>query len=166
MKIPHSLDIPSPDYPNVEDLLKLIMQSPDYSAEESHAASRKNPEQVQLLCSAIIAIANHSWRIASAAIHPETREPNTALIPQDIKKIANSLEKISETLENLGIRVIDRLGEPFNEGLPDQVITEEPREGINRELIIRTIRPTILWNQTMFQRGEIDIAIPADKPTI
>jgi hypothetical protein len=67
------------------------------------------------------------------------------------------------TFDSLGIRIIDRIGESFDAGLPDQVVTEEPREGLTREQIIRTIRPTIMWNQTMVQRGEIDIAVPSIK---
>jgi len=112
---------------------------------------------------ALVANANQVWRIASVVTDPETREPREELRPQDIRKIAKAIESFMETFDGLGIRVIDRLGEAFNAGLPDQVITEEAREGLTREQIIRTIRPTIVWNEVMLQRGEVDIAVPADK---
>ncbi|WP_395745398.1 hypothetical protein [Prosthecobacter sp.] len=112
---------------------------------------------------ALIAIANQSWRIGGALIEVETNEPKSVLSPQEIKKLSKALETICEATQALGIRVIDRCNEDFHPGLPDQVVTEEPREGISKERVIRTIRPTIMWHQTLVQRGEIDIAVPTKK---
>jgi phosphotransacetylase len=116
-----------------------------------------------ILQKALIANANQIWRISSAVIDPETKEAREELRPQEIRKVAKAVESLMETFNGLGIRIIDRLGEPFDAGLPDQVVTEEPREGLTREQIVRTIRPTIVWNATMIQRGEVDIAVPITK---
>jgi hypothetical protein len=115
------------------------------------------------LSKALIAIAGQSWRLSTAVNDPETGDTKTELSPQEMRKLANALEAIQQSIQELGIRVIDRCNEDFHPGLPDQVVTEEPREGISKERIIRTIRPTIIWNQTMVQRGEIDIAVPVKK---
>ncbi len=112
---------------------------------------------------ALIEVANQSWRIDAALTDGDTKEPKAALSTQDIKKLSKALETICECTQGLGIRVIDRCNEDFHPGLPDQVVTEEPREAISKERIIRTIRPTIMWHQTMVQRGEIDIAVPVKK---
>jgi hypothetical protein len=108
----------------------------------------------------MILITNQLWRIETVVNDPENGEIKTDLSSQEMRKIANALEAIKQSIGELGIRIKDRCNEDFHPGLPDQVVTEEPREGISKERIIRTIRPTILWNQTMVQRGEIDIAVP------
>lgn len=133
--------------------------------------ARKSAGEIQLNTGGVFAfppavfkglasISNQAWRIAGALLDPESKEPKTGLSSQEIRKINHALESIMASLGEVGIRIIDRQGETFNAGLPDEVISEEPREGISREQVLRTIRPTIMWNQTMVQRGEIDIAVP------
>ena len=60
--------------------------------------------------------------------------------------------------KSLGVVTVTS-GQPTS--LPTQIHTT--MEGITKEQVIRTIRPTIMWNQTMMQRGQIDIAVPASK---
>jgi molecular chaperone GrpE (heat shock protein) len=116
-----------------------------------------------VLSKALIAVANQLWRITGAIIDPDSKEPKSELSAQELKKVGNALESIKETLGGLGLKIIDRLGNPFDAGFPETVVTEESQEGISKEQIIRTIRPTLMWHQTMVQRGEIDIAVPAVK---
>jgi hypothetical protein len=159
MKPPKELDLPSISRPSPAELasevskLFLCDPEPGRSSESSSTADA-------IFRKTIIANVNQAWRISSAVIDPESKEIRDELKPQEIRKIAKAIESLMEAFQGLGIRVIDRLGEPFNPGLPDQVVTEEPREGLTREQIIRTIRPTIVWNETMVQRGEVDIAVP------
>jgi hypothetical protein len=163
MKPPDKIDLAIVQFPSPSEIvtaLGKILSSDTPSDKESDGV---NSDNVTMLSKALVAIANQSWRISSAVLDTESKEPKSELTAQDLKKIGNTLEGMIETLASLGIKVVDRLGEQFNAGLPDQVVTEEPREGISKEQIIRTIRPTIMWHQTMVQRGEIDIAIPAVK---
>ncbi len=162
MKTPDQLSLPQAPMPDprqfANDLIEAVV---------AHAnPNRKDPNSnlnEQGFMKALIVIANQSWRMGSALIDVETKEPKENLAPQEIRKISNALDAIRECIQELGIKVIDRIGESFDPGLPDQVVTEEPQEGISKERIIRTFRPTIMWNQTMVQRGEIDIAVPASK---
>lgn len=162
MKIPEKLDLPPFQIPSAAELADNLSNvlPPDQDPERS-SAERSSAEST--LTKALVANANQAWRIATTVVDSETGEPKGEVRPQDIRKIAKAVESLMETFEGLGLRIIDRLGEPFNAGLPDQVVTEEPREGITKEQIIRTIRPTIVWNGTMVQRGEVDIAVPAKK---
>jgi len=162
-KLPNKLHLPRPSYPLGKELLVEVVQL--VASSPAQNLSDATPERMALdgLSKALIVIANQSWRMTTAIHDPDSKEPKSELSPQDIKKISNSLDAMRETIETLGIKVYDRLNEPFNPGLPDHVVTEEPREGISQELISRTIRPTIMWNQTMVQRGEIDIAVPQVK---
>jgi len=163
MNPPNKLGITKFEFPNAAGLAEEIENStacnPTVGGQESNAYAI----EVQKLSKALVAVANQSWRITVAIIDPDSQEPKSELSVQELKKIGNALESMNETLCSLGIKIIDRFGESFNAGLPEQVVTEEPRDGISKEQIIRTIRPTILWQQTMVQRGEIDIAVPTTK---
>lgn len=163
MKPPEKLDLPSFPLPSAAELTSNVSKllSFDKESERDPEASFSSAEAI--LKKALIANANQTWRIASAVIDSDTKEIKEELRPQEIRKIAKAVESLMEIFDGLGIRIFDRLGEPFNAGLPDQVVTEEPREGLTREQIIRTIRPTIVWNETMIQRGEVDIAVPVNK---
>jgi hypothetical protein len=162
MKPPEKLDLPSITFPSAVELISdasnLLSFDQEYKDGQEAATSAE-----MILQKALIANANQIWRISSAVIDPETKEAREELRPQEIRKVAKAVESLMETFNGLGIRIIDRLGEPFDAGLPDQVVTEEPREGLTREQIVRTIRPTIVWNATMIQRGEVDIAVPITK---
>jgi hypothetical protein len=159
MKPPKELDLPSVPRPSPAELTSEVSKLLSFDPEPDRSSEASSTTEA-ILRKALIANVNQTWRISSAVIDPESKEIRDELKPQEIRKIAKAIESLMEAFDGLGIRLIDRLGEPFNAGLPDQVVTEEPREGLTREQIIRTIRPTIVWNETMVQRGEVDIAVP------
>lgn len=160
MKIPDKIDLKSIPLPSSEELAGDVAKLSSTDATEPQKSEQGSTEVV--LQRAIIANANQVWRAFSAVFEDEGATIREEMSAQEIRKVAKAIESMKETLTSLGIRIVDRLGEPFNAGLPEQVVTEEPREGLSREQIIRTIRPTIFWNQTMVQRGEIDIAVPSE----
>jgi hypothetical protein len=163
MKIPAILDLSTVPLPSTVQLASDLLKTLDSGPTTSLGASENTSAEVALLSKALVAVANQAWRIASAIIDSETKEIKSEISAQEIKKVGNALDGIKESIGGIGIKIIDRLGEPFNAGLPEQVVTEEPQEGISKEQIIRTIRPTLMWHQTMVQRGEIDIAVPTTK---
>ena len=157
MKIPDKLDLKKVDYKEISALAEQLGDVPKLSQD---TGDDRIAEEVRILQKALILIANHYWRMSSAIIDKESGEIKEDLGSQELKKVGYSIDGMKEALESLGINIIDRIGEPFDAGFPDQVITEEPREGISKEQVTRTIRPTIIWRHTMVQRGEIDIAVP------
>lgn len=163
MKIPDSIDLSLVQPPSTIQLANDIVKNLSLDLNAGAEASGSQSSEVATLSKALIAIANQLWRITGAMIDPDLKEPKGELSPQELKKVGNSLESIKETLGGIGIKIIDRMGEPFNTGLPEQVVTEETRDSISNDRIIRTIRPTLMWHQIMVQRGEIDIAVPAVK---
>jgi hypothetical protein len=163
MKIPDSIDLSLVQPPSTIQLANDIVKNLSLDLNAGAEASGSQSAEVATLSKALIVVANQLWRITGAIIDPDLKEPKSELSPQELKKVGNSLESIKETLGTLGLKIIDRVGEPFNTGLPEQVVTEEPRDSISSDRIIRTIRPTLMWHQTMVQRGEIDIAVPAVK---
>lgn len=163
MKIPPNLDLPPPSFPIGEELVAEALRSAAPATPTSFLPE-KHVELFNRMTKALLAITNQTWRMSVPLVDRDTSEPKTELTEQELKKITKAYDIIQEIIKSLGIEVKDRTGEAFNDGLPDQIITEEPQEGITEERIIRTIRPTIIWEQTMVQRGEIDLAVPMTKP--
>jgi hypothetical protein len=159
MKLPKELKIPQINPPSAAELITQIALESTTPSTPTETGQRLENE-IGLMSKAMILITNQLWRLETVVNDPENGEMKTDLSSQEMRKIANALEAIKQSVGELGIRIKDRCNEDFHAGLPDQVVTEEPREGISKERIIRTIRPTIFWNQTMVQRGEIDIAVP------
>jgi hypothetical protein len=162
MKLPEKIDISFIPPPSTSELVNNISEILSTNQKSDRQLDAASPVEA-VLQRALIENANQVWRIHSALLDPENKEVKEQVTQQEIKKVANAIDKLMATFESLGIRIIDRVGESFDAGFPDQVVTEEQREGLTKEQIIRTIRPTILWNQTMVQRGEIDIAVPIIK---
>ena len=160
MKPPERIDLPAIPLPSATELVAAASTLLSFD-QEPQGSPEASPSAEPTLQKAVIMNANQIWRISSVVIDPETKEAREELRPQEIRKVAKAIEALMATFQGLGIQIKDRLGEPFNPGLPDQVVTEEPREGLTREQIIRTIHPTIFWNETMVQRGAVDIAVPA-----
>jgi len=159
MKLPKELDIPKIAHPSAAEMMTPAVRE----LMNSGKAEQKSANDDTALAKALISIAGQAWRLGTAVKDSETNEVKTVLSQQEIRKVANIMETINQVIIDLGIKIIDRCNQDFHPGLPDQVVTEEPKAGISKEQIIRTIRPTIMWHQTMVQRGEIDIAVPVSK---
>lgn len=157
MKIPKDLDLKNIDVP---DLSEIAEQLGDAKLNDPSSVSGDGQEQLIAMQKAFVSVANQFWRLTTAVIDKDQGEIKEDLNEQDLKRVGRAMDSMKETFESLGIKIIDKTGDTFDAGFPDQVVTEEPRKGISKEQVIRTIRPTILWQQKMVQRGEIDIAVP------
>lgn len=162
MQTPKEIDIPELEPPSGSAFATQVMREIAKAAQVGESSHKPN-DDAAIMSRALILITGQTWRLKNVMIDPDSTEMKTALSAQEMRKVSNALEAIDQAIQELGIRVIDRCNEDFHPGLPDQVVTEEPREGISKEQIIRTIRPTIMWHQTMMQRGEIDLAVPISK---
>jgi hypothetical protein len=134
--------------------------SPASPLDDTPRAGRYEEELTQLVRK-LVQLADLHWRLGALVIDTETGDAKDTVESADLRKIARSLNSMDEIFKSVGLTVFDRSGQDFNHGLPETVITEEARAGISRDRVLRTIRPTIMWNHQMVQRGEIDIAVPA-----
>ena len=156
--------LPPVCYPDTREffaeIVQIVTSSPLGGMNGANSSER---ESLEKLSKAMIVIANQSWRMATAIRDSDSKEPKVELTPQEIKKLSKAIEMVQETMVDLGIEIIDKQGMAFNAGMPEQVVTEEQQEAITGERILRTIRPTIMWNKRMVQPGQIDIAVPIFK---
>jgi len=155
--LPSHIKIVVHPYPSADELLQQVGPVP------TSASSGEASLDITVIRSQICPLADQLWRLQAVIFEGENRDVKDGLNGAEARKLARSLEAMEAIMQSIGVRVIDRCDQDWDAGLPETVITEEPVEGISRERIVRTIRPTIMWNQTMVQRGEIDIAVPTAK---
>ena len=110
----------------------------------------------------ILGIIINIWRIKVKTTDSFSNQPKEELGKEDIKKVARYLDSIYNALAQLGIEIIDRTGETFDYGLPEKVVSTNPQEGISKERVLETLRPTVKWNNHIYP-GEVEIATPKTK---
>lgn len=79
------------------------------------------------------------------------------------KRLERNFESILSRLESFGVRVKDHTGETYDYGQALKVVAAQPQEGIKREIVTETIRPTVYWREHIIQRGEVVIATPHEE---
>jgi len=163
MKIPKDLKIPQPEFPSTEELLGELLlrrKSTDSNFTATPQIVEKLPDN---FLKAIVNIATCAWRMR-LKIMDSLGEAREELTKDDIKKIKKYTESIFDSLFNIEIVVKDRIGEVFDYGLPEKVVTTLPQPGLSIERIIETLRPTIYWRSQIAQVGEVVIATPQEAP--
>lgn len=79
------------------------------------------------------------------------------------KRLERNFEAILLRLESFGVRVKDHTGEAYDYGQALKVVAAQPQDGIKREIVTETIRPTVYWGEHIIQRGEVVIATPHEE---
>ena len=161
MKIPENLNIPKAAYPNLGEFAREVAEHIQGDKSASYPEI-KPPETSGEWLKTILAMATNVWRIKSKIVDPVSHEVREELSKEDLKKLGRYVDAIFESLMEIGIEVKDRTGEPFDYGLPEKVITAQPRLGITKEIVVETFRPTIYLRSQIAQQGEIVIATPLE----
>ena len=103
----------------------------------------------------LTAIANSAWRAKTKMVDPTTGEPHEAMT-----RVYKDIDRIYRHLEDIGFRIRNHTGDPYDDGQPMKVVTSEPRSEATRKYVLTTLLPTIYWNDHIIQHGEIEIAVP------
>jgi hypothetical protein len=98
------------------------------------------------------------WRLRKRMLKPGTEEPL-----EEMKRPYRQLESVWDAIHEAGYKIIDHTNMPYNEGLELRVIHYGQREGIDREIISETVVPSILFEGTRIQEGEVYVDYPAEK---
>ena len=105
------------------------------------------------------AIATHVWRAKSKLIDPATGQPR-----EETKRTYRHIESTLDALAQMGVVIRDQLNEPYDPGLPVNVLTFQPMPGLSRDTIIEVVRPTIIWGERVLQVGEVVVGTPENTP--
>jgi hypothetical protein len=100
-------------------------------------------------------VATNAWK---AKMRLDTRVDNES--HQDHKRLIRNIDGILSSLQEFGVRVKDHTGETYDYGQALKVVAAQPTDGIQREVVAETIRPSVFWHDALIQRGEVVIATP------
>ncbi|HXC02937.1 MAG TPA: hypothetical protein VNU49_09840 [Opitutaceae bacterium] len=103
----------------------------------------------------IAAIATHVWRAKNKLIDPESGQPR-----EETKRTYRHIESTLDALAQMGVVIRDQLNEPYDPGLPVNVLTFQPMSGLSRDTIVEVLRPTIIWRERVLQVGEVIVGTP------
>jgi hypothetical protein len=106
---------------------------------------------------AFVAIGTNAWKAKARLSRID------ASTSSDVDRLGRHLDAIVESLQSLGIEIKDHTGEAFDYGQSLKVAASQPKEGISREVVSETIRPTIYLKGHLLQQGEVVIDIPVSK---
>ncbi|MEY2484269.1 MAG: hypothetical protein QOK24_2797, partial [Verrucomicrobiota bacterium] len=90
----------------------------------------------------IAEIATNVWKAKAKMVDSSSGE-----VRDEMKRVYRHIESILESLHEMGLEVKDHTGDAFDYGLPLKVVATQPTQGIIRESVIETIKPTIYWQQ-------------------
>ncbi len=131
----------------------LVARGP--SDQSAKGGTSDGPQDVRELLGPLAQIATNAWRLKVRMIDSETGEPK-----EETSKLYRFVEGLFRALDDAGIAVVDKTGKPYDEGMPEKVISFEQTPGLAREEIIDTVRPTIRWKERPLCNGEIIVGLP------
>ena len=150
---------------NLATVEKVLIEMRNLQArEQGVSVSTPEPRHIEVIPPAIVkgllAIANSYFRAKKKMLDPTTGEPHEAMA-----RVYKDIDRICRNLEDIGFKIKDHTGDPYDDGQPMKVITSGPRPDATRKYVIETLLPTIYWNDRIIQHGEIEIAVPATPAT-
>lgn len=123
----------------------------------NHSKPEQGKEYAELL-KLISDMSSNVWRVKQKIVDSTTGEPI-----EEFRKIHRPVDKIFSSLEEMGIQVIDRTNQKYITGMNEKVLTFEPDARFTCEVIIETVKPTIIYKEKVLQQGEIIVGIPQNK---
>ena len=103
-------------------------------------------------------VATNTWKATQRLSRVRMTIPEA-----DGDRLARHLEAIEDCLSKAEFEVKDHTGKPFDYGQSLKVVASQPKNGIEREAVAETIRPTIYWKGVLVQQGEVIIDVPVTK---
>jgi hypothetical protein len=95
------------------------------------------------------------WRLRQRMVDPETGQP-----PDESRKALRHVEAMWNALRDVGIEIQDHTHLPFRSGLALDVVAFQPIDGLSRDTVIETIRPSIYLNDQVIQVGQVVVGTP------
>lgn len=92
-------------------------------------------------------------------------QPNAGMPSEEMKRTLRHLDAAWDALHEGGLQVIDHTGEEIPEAghYALKMISFQPTEGISKEKVIETLKPTIRFREQVIQIGEVIVGMPAGR---
>lgn len=149
----------------VPDLPEDTSQPPrNLAAPVRHPTSENSAERQKSagLREAIAQLATAVWRIQRSLKRLQSTAPT-----DDLRGLERHVNSCFDLFHEYGIEVRDDAGQKFTPGMALDVLAFQPLADISQDTIVETIRPSVLYQDELLQRGEVVVAVPlAREPTI
>lgn len=143
---------------HLEAILSLVKQgNPEankHLAEHSQAV-RQYEKILQKQMNVIASVCTGLWRMQQNLSQVPIEE-----MPDKVRRLNRHLESIMDTLTQSDFAIKDHLREAYDPGMFLNVAAYEPTDGISRETIIETIKPSVYWEDKCIQNGEVIVGTP------
>lgn len=100
-------------------------------------------------------LATRLWRLRNQMTKPNSNEALPGM-----ERTFRFFESAWDALARENIDIIDHTNEIFDPGIPLEVLSYEKRDGLVREIIIETVKPTIFYMDQRIQNGQVLVGIP------
>jgi len=100
-------------------------------------------------------IATNLWRLKQKLLYPGTNEPLN-----EVKRAYRHFESVWDDLMNVGVEIHDHTGIAYDTGLSLKVVAFQPAEGLKKETVLETIKPTIYFRGKQIQMGAVVVGRP------
>jgi hypothetical protein len=100
-------------------------------------------------------LANSAWDLRRS-----TTDNRTAEAKPTMSKVARHVDRLWESLEQAGLKIQDHINQPFDSGQSLEVLAFQPTPGVEREIVIETIRPTVYLQDYRIQIGQVIVGTP------
>jgi hypothetical protein len=100
-------------------------------------------------------LANSAWDLRRS-----TTDSRTAEAKPNMSKVARHVDRLWESLEQAGLKIQDHINQPFDSGQSLEVLAFQPTPGVEREIVIETVRPTVYLQDYRIQIGQVIVATP------
>ena len=157
--MPDNFEIPTPQWPDENKFIQSVTTSVKAILAARDCTSEIGPAVPTNILRGMAEIATNAWKAKSKMLDA------SGGVLDEMKRVYRHIETILETLQEIGVEVKDHTGDDFDYGLPLKVVATQPTQGITREKVVETIKPTIYWQQQIIQMGEVVIATPSSAET-
>jgi hypothetical protein len=100
-------------------------------------------------------VAVNTWALRRKTMQmPESAESNALKVHVDA---------VHGALQEIGVEIQEYSSQPYYPGLSVEILAFQPSPGIERDTITSTIRPAILLDGQIIQRGQVIVATPERK---
>lgn len=155
--MPDEFNIPSAPFPDKDKVIEKMMRIQEAMLTKLEGAGGEiryaiPPNMILSMAD----IATNTWKAKSKMMDGSSGE-----VRDEMKRVFRHIESIFESFQEMGLEIKDHTGDAFDYGLPLKVVTTQPTQGITKESVLETIKPTIYWQKQIIQMGEVVIATPA-----
>ena len=112
-------------------------------------------EQLTEAMKTLAAVATAVWR-AKAKLDAESQ----AELPAELRNLPRHVQAAWDALAAGEVQVDDPTGQPYVPGMAVNVLTFQPLDGLGCEMIHKTIKPSVYFNDVLIQRADVIVGRP------